>query len=134
MLPWTDWLFVDLKQMDAEAHRAGTGAGNELILRNLTTVATAAWPGRLIVRAPVVPGFNDTAENLEATAAFVAELGLAEVNLLPFHRLGASKYEQLGLAYPYAHVPALSGKDLQIPAEIFAAAGLRCYVGDTTPF
>jgi len=134
VLRWTDWLFIDLKHMDSVAHRAGTGAGNELILRNVAMVAAAGWPGRLIVRVPVVPGYNDTPENLQATAAFVAQLGLGEVNLLPFHRLGASKYEQLGLAYPYAHAPALPIAALQAHQCIFAAAGLRCYVGDETPF
>jgi pyruvate formate lyase activating enzyme len=134
VLRWTDWLFVDLKHMDSAAHRAGTGAGNELILRNVAAVATAGWQGRLIIRVPVVPGFNDTLENFRATAAFVVQLGLGEVNLLPFHRLGASKYEQLGLAYPYGHVAALSGEALQAPQRIFAAAGLRCYVAHETPF
>jgi pyruvate formate lyase activating enzyme len=134
VLRWTDWLFIDLKHMDSAAHRAGTGVGNELILRNVAMVAAAGWPGRLIVRVPVVPGFNDTAENFRATAAFVVQLGLGEVNLLPFHRLGASKYEQLGLANPYAHAPALPKEALQAYQCIFAAAGLRCYVGDETPF
>jgi pyruvate formate lyase activating enzyme len=134
ILRWIDWLFVDLKHMDSAAHRAGTGIGNELILRNVAMLAAAEWPGRLIVRVPVVPGFNDTAENLRATAVFVRQLGLGEVNLLPFHRLGASKYEQLGLAYPYAHTTAASAEDLQPLQRIFAAAGLRCYVGHETPF
>jgi pyruvate formate lyase activating enzyme len=39
----TDWLFADLKHMDSVAHRARTGAGNELILRNVSAVATAGW-------------------------------------------------------------------------------------------
>ena len=134
VLRWTDWLFMDLKHMDSAAHLAGTGVSNALILRNLAMVASASWPGRLIVRVPIVPGFNDMAENLQATAAFVAQLGLREVNLLPFHRLGAAKYEQLGLAYPYAYVPALPREAQQAQQRIFAAAGLRCYVGSETPF
>ena len=99
ILQWTDWLFIDLKHIDAAAHRAGTGVSNELILRNISAVAAAGWDGRLVIRVPVVPGFNDTAENLRATAEFVAGLHsskedilLSEVNLLPFHRLGQSKY------------------------------------------
>lgn len=134
VLRWTDWLFVDLKHMDSAAHRAGTGAGNELILRNIEAVAAAGWPGRFIVRVPIVPGFNDAAENLQAMAGFVARLGLREVNLLPFHRLGASKYEQLGLNYPYAHTEPPSQEVLLAAGRIFAAAGLRCYTGAEAPF
>jgi len=134
VLQWTDWLFADLKHMDSAVHRAEIGVGNELILRNIAALAASGWDGRLIIRVPVVPGFNDTVENLQATAAFVAELGLKEVNLLPFHRLGSSKYEQLGLDYKYAHVTSPSQEAMRSHQHLFAATGLRCYVGSETPF
>ena len=133
-LRWTDWLFVDLKHIDSDAHRVGTGASNALILRNIAAVAAIGWEGRLIIRVPLVPGFNDTAENLQATAEFVAQLGLMEVNLLPFHRLGSSKYEQLGLEYPYAHVAPPPRETLLAAQRIFESVGLRGYVDSDTPF
>ena len=129
ILNWTDALFIDIKHMDSAAHRAGTAAGNELILHNIEEVASIGWDGRLIIRVPIVPGFNDTVENLQATAAFMAGLKLKEVNLLPFHRLGHSKYEQLGLDYEYAQVPTPSTEALKSYQRIFEAAGLQCYVG-----
>ncbi len=135
ILPWTDWLLVDIKHMNPAAHRAETGAGNERILKNIEALASAGWGGRLIVRVPIIPGYNDTAENLRATAGFVRELALKEVNLLPFHRLGASKYEQLGLDYGrYAHLAPPSLETLRPHQQIFLAAGLACYVGFETPF
>jgi pyruvate formate lyase activating enzyme len=133
-LEWTDWLFADIKHMDSAEHSRGTGASNELILDNIRAVASAGWDGRLMIRVPLVPGFNDTVDNLRATARFVAGLGLTEVNLLPFHRLGASKYEQLGLAYAFAEVAAPTTESIQAARGIFKAAGLRCYVGSDTPF
>ena len=134
VLKRTDWMFIDIKHMDPAAHRAETGAGNELILQNIAAVAAAGWDGRLIIRVPIIPGYNDTVENLRATAAFVAQLNLKEVNLLPFHRLGRSKYEQLGLDYKYAQVPSPSGEVMRSHQRIFEAAGLQCYVGSETPF
>jgi pyruvate formate lyase activating enzyme len=135
ILPWTDWLLVDIKHMDAAAHRAETGAGNERILQNLEALASAGWGGRLIVRVPIIPGYNDSAENLGATAEFVRELGLKEVNLLPFHRLGASKYQQLGLDYGrYGRLASPRGETLRSHQHIFLAAGLACYLGAETPF
>jgi len=134
MLRWTDWLFVDIKHMDAAAHRAGTGVDNALILRNIEALAAARWEGRLIVRVPIVPGFNDSPQNLAATAAFVARLGLEEVNLLPFHRMGSSKYEQLGLEYRYAQAAPPSPAAMQAARRPFEDAGLRGYVGYETPF
>ena len=62
---------------------------------------------------PVIPGFNDDVANAEATAAFLHEIGQSEINLLPFHRLGASKYEQLGMTYEYAEQAAPSQESLE---------------------
>ena len=135
LLPWIDWLLVDIKHMDADAHRAETGVGNERIIENLEAVASAGWAGRLIVRVPIIPGYNDSAENLQTTAQFVRELALHEVNLLPFHRLGTGKYEQLGLDYGrYAHLAPPTPEALRSHQQVFFAAGLSCYVGSETPF
>jgi pyruvate formate lyase activating enzyme len=134
VLKLTDAMFIDVKHMDSDAHHSGTGVDNELILQNIEVAAATAWEGRLIIRVPIVPEYNDTVENLRATAAFVARLKLTEVNLLPFHRLGHSKYEQLGLDYEYAQVPTPSREALGLYQRIFETAGLRCYVGSETPF
>jgi len=133
-LQWTDWLLVDIKHMDSAAHRAETGVGNELILQNIAAVASARWAGRLIIRVPIVPTFNDTAENLQATAEFMVKHNLREVNILPFHRLGSSKYEQLGLEYKYARVTSPSREIMLTAKHVFETAGLQCYADFETPF
>ena len=133
-LDWIDWLFIDLKHMDTERHRRETGAGNELILFNIATVARSGWGGRLVVRIPIVPGFNDDDDNIHKTASFLAETGVNEVNLLPFHRLGASKYEQLGLEYKFASTEPPEEKKMHSIKSIFTDAGLQCYLGSETPF
>ena len=120
-------MFIDIKHMDSVAHRSGTGAGNKLILRNVEAVASNGWDGRLIIRVPIVPGYNDTVENLKATAAFIAKLELEEVNLLTIHRLGHSNCK-------YAQVPTPSREIMRSHQLIFEAAGLQCYVGSETPF
>ena len=79
-------------------------------------------------------GFNDSAEAIRAIARFAASAGWGEMNLLPFHRLGASKYGQLGLAYACADVPSPGEEqmsDLQRAAE---REGIACYCGARTPF
>ena len=134
VLKWTDAMFIDIKHMDSAAHCSGTGAGNDLILQNIEAAASVGWNGRLIIRVPIVPGYNDTVDNLRATAGFVAKLKLKEVNLLAFHRLANSKYEQLGLNYLYAQVSTPSSEALSSYQRIFEGAGLKCYVGSETPF
>jgi pyruvate formate lyase activating enzyme len=134
VLPFVSWLFVDLKHIDNDRHREGTGLGNEQILTNLSTLGQATWPGHLVVRTTIVPGYNDDGEQARRAATFLAACGIGAVNLLPFHRLGTSKYTQLGLAYAYADQAASRDDELEGLARIYRAAGLVCHVGAQTPF
>jgi len=132
VLPYLDWIFYDLKHMDNEKHRQGTGAENRLILENAAKLASGGGECRLIFRLPLVPGFNDNTSNLNATANFIKGLGKKEVNILPFHGLGASKYELLGLNLPYNDLTPEN--DLKEAEKIFKAHDLQCYLGAETPF
>ncbi len=134
ILPFVQWLFIDLKHMDSAKHVEGTGVPNELILDNIRWIQSSGWPGRMIIRSPLIPGYNDTAENAQATASFLTQVGLTEINVLPFHRLGASKYEQLGMPYDYAGQGLQSPTILESLAQVYRAQGITCYVGAETPF
>lgn len=133
-LPFVQWLFVDLKHMDTCKHEEETGVPNRLILDNIRWLRSTDWTGRMVIRMPIVPGFNDTLENANATAKFLREVGVGEINLLPFHRMGASKYEQLGLSYDYAEQPALAQEDLAHLTAVFNDYQISCYIGANTPF
>jgi pyruvate formate lyase activating enzyme len=134
ILPLVSWLFVDLKHIDNDRHMAGTGRGNGDILANISALARSAWPGRLVVRTTIVPGYNDDGEQASAAASFLTTCGVREVQLLPFHRLGASKYVQLGLPYAYAGCAAVDADQLASLARIYREAGLDCHTGTQTPF
>ena len=103
-------MFVDIKQMDPERHTELTGADNELILANVKALAASDWPGFVVVRIPVIPGCNDSEENIRATARFVREGGLEVINLLPFHRLSESKWRQVGEDYAFEEHPRRPSK------------------------
>ena len=133
MIPYLDWIFVDIKHMDPVKHKEGTGVSNELILENIRNLANVEGP-RTVIRMPVIPGYNDGFQNVEAMAIFMRKIGLYEVNLLPFHRLGTSKYEQLGKEYLYKDVKPPSREKLASIKEVFSDYGIKCYVGDDTPF
>jgi pyruvate formate lyase activating enzyme len=134
MLVSLDWLFLDLKLIDSIAHQRWTGVSNAPILANLEHVARSGWQGRLVLRLPVIPGVNDDEENARETARLMRELGLGEIHLLPFHRLGEGKWRQLGETYPFAETPSLSLEALHELQRIFISAGLVCYLGWETPF
>lgn len=133
-LPYVHWLFIDLKHMDPAKHSQATGVPNDIILENIRWIAISGWPGRLVVRMPVIPGFNDDAANAQATATFLREIGHSEINLLPFHRLGASKYEQLGMTYEYADQAAPDADSLAGLSSVYRQHGITCHVGADTPF
>jgi len=96
VLRYVDLVLYDLKHMDPEEHRKATGISNDLILHNLKRMVRESHIS-LSVRIPVIPGFNDTLQNLRTTARFVLEEldPSLPVYLLPYHRLGESKREQL---------------------------------------
>lgn len=129
-----DWMFVDIKQMDPERHKELTGVSNELILSNIKALAASDWPGFVVVRIPVIPGCNDSEENIRATAKFVKDAGLEVINLLPFHRLGESKYRQLGKHYAFEEHPGTPVEALAPLKALVEAEGLTCYTGWKTPF
>ena len=95
ILPYTDLFLYDLKNMDSEKHKRGTGVPNERILENAVKIGKAG--GKLQVRIPVIPMYNDSEDDFTAYGEFLLSLGDAveSVQLLPYHSLGVIKWERL---------------------------------------
>lgn len=97
-LPYIDYMFIDIKHIDSDLHRRMTGVGNERILDNIKMISGHGIP--ITIRTPVVPGYNDSDENIAGIASFIKEIpNIADYELLPYHDLGASKYASLGAVY-----------------------------------
>jgi pyruvate formate lyase activating enzyme len=130
---YIDWIFYDIKHINNQKHKEWTGVDNKLILKNAEKFAKL-FKGRIIIRIPLIPGFNDSEKELSDIADFMNSVGLKEVNILPVHHLGKEKYKLLGLNY-YNNLPTSS---FQLPSsgyfEIFFKKGLTCYEGYKTPF
>ena len=94
-LPYIDLFLLDLKNMDGPAHKAVVGVPNELILENARRIAAAG--GKMQIRIPVIPRFNDSEESMRAVGEFLQELGEAVtiVQLLPYHALGVPKWDRI---------------------------------------
>jgi pyruvate-formate lyase-activating enzyme len=120
--------------MDSGAHRRLTGVGNELIHANLRRLAESNLDCFVVVRIPLIPGYNDSEENLRATARYVRELGLEVINILPFHRLGESKWRQVGKDYSFAETTSLERSELETYIRWIREEGVTCYSGWETPF
>jgi len=98
ILEEADLLLYDIKHMDPKGHLKNTGAENNLVLANLERLA--ALGKAIIIRMPIVPGYNDSTENIRVTAAFLSKMKTIErVDLLPYHKYGIVKYIELGKTY-----------------------------------
>ena len=134
VMQYIQFAFIDVKHMDPEAHRAGTGVGNGQILTNIRALKQSGWPGRLVLRQPTIGGYNDSEENARKVISFMRENDLFEINLLKFHRLGQTKWEQLGKEYAYASKGDVTDETLQSLQTLYLDAGIACYVGNHTSF
>ena len=111
----------DCKHMDPDEHKRLTGLDNVLILQNLHTLFEAKKA--LHIRVPLMPGINDTEKNIAQMAAFLHKHGHNEVDVLPCHTFGHSKYAALNLADPVM-VP-YQPEELAAALERFAKYDLK---------
>lgn len=124
VLPVTELFLFDLKQMDPERHRRCTGVSNERILENLRRLSDTGK--EIEIRMPLVPGFNDEEENLEAAGRFLAGLKpLRGVRLLPYHSFGRSKYRAIGHPDTMPDVAPPSSEQLAHAADILRKHRIR---------
>lgn len=96
ILDYTDLFLYDVKCMNSDTHKEMTGAPNELILENLKKLIKLKK--RVWIRVPVIPGVNDTEEEIIKLAQFLNTYGNVEkIELMGYHTLGIAKYEALGI-------------------------------------
>jgi pyruvate formate lyase activating enzyme len=122
-----DLLLFDLKHMDSGEHERLTGVPNGQILANLKMLNDLGKD--IIIRIPVIPGYNDSNENLTASAQFLSGLKSVErVDLIGYHNYSGKKYEQLGRVYPLS-MPAADEQYMQEVKSIFGQYGLNVQLG-----
>jgi len=119
-----DLLLFDCKHMDPEAHKKLTGVDNTLILNNMRTALTSGREVR--IRMPLMPGLNDSEENIAAMADFFLPFGRSEIDIMPCHAFGRNKYVALDKDLPT--VRQYSPEELKAVQERFARHGLSTII------
>ncbi len=95
----TDLFLYDIKALTPEIHKAGTGVDNAQILANYKFLMPKGC--RVWVRVPVIGGFNSSEAEIEKIAVFLQQnSGVEQIELMPYHKLGAAKYAQIGRIKP----------------------------------
>lgn len=130
ILPYLDTYLMDIKHMDPEKHKAWTGKENTLMVENAMKIAQSKMC-ELIIRVPVIPGFNDTAEEILAIAKYADSLpGVEQIHLLPYHRYGEGKYKGLGREYLMGNVASPSDEKMAaLKAMVEKETALKCQIG-----
>ena len=127
-----DVIFYDIKHLDPARHKELTGQDNALILANLERFL-AETDKSVHIRLPLVPGLNDDAAHLEAYGAYLAGLpGVperADLEVLPYHRLGKDKYAMLGREYGLGDTPPMPRAEAEAAVRL-----LRGRAGDLKVF
>jgi len=123
-----DVLLYDLKHMDPVVHERHTGVDNQRILENLQTLSeegAAIW-----IRFPLIPGFNDDEDNLEAMASFVGALPSRHpVFVLPYHPTGVDKYRRLSKDPPEIDYRSPSDDEIEVVVQRLCSHGLEVHTG-----
>ncbi len=127
VLPYVDVFLWDVKHMDEAKHKEYTGESNRPILENLGYVSDRGIP--VYLRLPVIPGYNDSEENIRAVCFLAKGLpSLVEINLLPLHHLGRARYLALGREYPIEGMPLIPDERLNQLKGLVASFGLKCKI------
>ena len=131
----TDLFLCDLKHMDNEIHERFTGVGNTLILDNIRRLSEAGK--EIVIRMPVIPGFNDEKANIEATGKFTASLrkeslglqGVSRIDILPFNRGGKEKSARLTAESKLMQVETPGEEEMNSIARELSKYGFEVKIG-----
>lgn len=123
-LELTDLVLLDIKSYDPELYHRITHVPLEPTLqtaRYLDRIHKPTW-----IRFVLVPGLSDASHNIQGLAQFVASLRNVErVEVLPFHKMGEYKWDQLGLEYLLKDTPPPSPESIQKAIQVFEQEGLN---------
>jgi len=123
---FVDLFLFDIKHMNPERHFELTGVRNEIILQNLKELFTRRYNIR--IRMPLLKGLNDSQEEIDEVIKSLAPYkdlkNFKGIDLLPYHKFGVNKYNQLGMDYPIFGDPSLSDEDLERIENSFKKVGI----------
>ncbi len=131
---YADYLLIDIKHMDPGNHKKATGVTNRLILENIAKLADLGK--KIRIRLPLIPGFNDSEENLRKTAEFMVANDLKHIDLMAFHLTGEYKYRMLGKIYECSEIIEPTPMEMANHQALFESYGIETTIGgsDIEPY
>jgi pyruvate formate lyase activating enzyme len=127
ILPHIDLFLFDLKHMDSQKHERLTGVNNDLILKNLQLIDQQAKP--IWIRIPLIPGYNDSEENLGRIAEMVQHLtAVKKISILPYNSTAGAKYRLIGRDYSLERLDYSEEREQEI-LQIFTTTKINVEIG-----
>jgi len=130
ILPYTDLFLYDIKHLDPQKHMKFTGVSNDLILSNFDMLLNEG--AEMMIRVPVIPGVTADKEYMELLRSFIESRKtkkITEINLLPYHKTGSSKYRRFDLPDRMTGVSQISNSHLDDYVEILKPPGIHVKKG-----
>jgi len=130
VIPYTDLFLFDIKHMNDSRHIELTGVSNLLIFSNFQLILDSGTD--IIVRIPVVPGFNDDPKNLNTLKQFLADSkreNLKKISLLPYHRIGKVKYKKFSIPIRMNNAEQPSRQRMNELKEFFSDTEIKVNIG-----
>lgn len=119
---------VDLKHIDQEKFRHHTRGDAALVMENLEKLAY--FGAHVVIRIPVIPGFNHSDAEIRAMVDFVSTIdGIREIHFLPYHTFGVEKYRMLGMDYKFNNTKQLEDKDMESYTQYAQSQGFKTKIG-----
>ncbi len=104
IIPYTDTFLYDIKCISEDLHKKFTGVSNAQILSNIKELSKS-FKGKIVVRIPLIGGFNDTDSEMFKIRDFMSQLNISDIEVLPYHKMGLHKYEALNMQSAEFYTP-----------------------------
>ena len=130
IIPFTDLFLFDLKHFDDAKHIESTGVSNIGIIDNYRLLLESGKD--IMVRFPVIPGINDDTDHLVKLRNLIDSTktsALKRINLLPFHKIGSSKYKRFNIPYRMDGIEPPSSEKMKMMKEFFMETGIKVKIG-----
>ena len=124
--PYVQGYLFDFKTADSSRYKK-IGGSLRLVTENITRLLQEKTA--LHIRIPLIPDFNTDSESVTSICTHLKQIGINEVELLSFHRLGSGKYKALGLEYEYADVATMTKNDTERIMKEYSEKGLNVIKG-----
>ena len=128
VLPYLDLFLFDLKAIAPNLHEQLTGVNNATIINNFKNIIESKK--NIVARIPIIPHYNDSKKNLKLFIDFLrTHAPKIRVDLLPYHRLGTTKYRRLGRTYQFSDIKPPTPERMQEIKTLFESFGFTTTIG-----